>query len=375
MPKRHHVNPPLNLYKKIALTFIVLTIILIGIIFYFTLSYAYLTIYPKTQEIKTDFNFIIVEDPSLQNIEEGIFTGKVVNQVITDQKSFATTGTKEVSADAAGSVKIVNTLNQEQILIPTTRLLTADNILFRLKDRVTIPGKSTVTAAVYPDDPTKPLAKAGTKFTIPGLNTTLQKYIYAEAEQDFQTGGQTVQAISQAEIDQAVAEFSEEAAQKVFASEDSSKTKILSKEITEQTLSNKVGDTVDSYTLTLKIKVIGVIFDAQPVTIYAEKLIESLVPNDKVLVSSNTNQLIYEIEKYDLDNKLVQIKSAVNGVAVIGLDSPILDKTKLVKLSAGEVQSYLENFEDIASAEITFFPAWVKKMPRFPDHIIIKIKQ
>lgn len=374
MPKRHHVNPPLNLYKKIALTFIVLTIILIGIIFYFTLSYAYLTIYPKSQEIKNDFNFIIVEDQSLQDIEAGIFAGRVVNQIISDQKSFETTGTKDISADAAGSVKLVNTLNQEQILIPKTRLLTPDNILFRLKDRVIIPGKSTVTATVYPDDPSKPLATAGTKFTIPGLNTTLQKYIYAETAQDFQAGGQTVKAISQSEVDKAVAEFSEEAAQKVFASEDSSKTKILSKEITEQILSNKVGDAVDSYTLTLKIKVVGVIFDAQPVKTYAQKLIESLVPNDKVLVSNNADQLIYVIEKYDMDNKLVQIKSTINGVAVLRADSPILDTSKLVKLSSAEVQSYLENFEDIEKAEITFFPAWVKKMPRFPDHIIIKIK-
>jgi hypothetical protein len=373
--KRHPINPPLNIYKKIALSFIILTLVLVGVIFYFSLSYAYITIYPKAEEVKSDFNLIITENVTAENQKEGIFLGKVLNQTLEGEKTFLTTGTKPLVGDLVGKVKLTNELSKSQILIPTTRLLTADGILFRLKNRVEIPAKGTIEADVYADDLAKPLAKAGTKFTIPGLSPTLQKLVYAEAMVDFKSSGQEIQAISQDEQTKALSEFSDELAQQIFKEEDSNLVKVLNKEVIEKSFDHKVGDATPSYKLTLKIKVSGVMFEEAPIKTFAKDTLTSLVPADKQLTNDNSDKLIYEIVKADFANKTVQLKSSVSGTVVLSELSPIFDKEKLAKMKVDEIKSYLKTFEEIDSVDIAFFPSFLKKMPYFRDHIIIKIVQ
>ncbi|MFC1599124.1 hypothetical protein ACFL2U_03935, partial [Patescibacteria group bacterium] len=309
-----------------------------------------------------------------ENMNEGIFSGDIVNQTIEGEKTFSTTGTKLILGDTVGKVKLTNELTKEQVLVATTRLLTSDNVLYRLNDRVSIPAGGSVDATVFADDDSKPLAKAGTKFTIPGLSESLQKLVYAETNNDFAADGATVKAISQEELDSALETLSEELALQVVSQEDSSNTKILTKEVIEQEFSDQVGAEVNEYTLRLKLAIVGVIFEAEPVNLYSRELLQSLVPTGRELIGSSSDNLLYEIEKYDLDNELAQIKSTINGNVILSEDSPILDRDKLIKLNFDEIKTYLENFDDVQKAEINFFPSWVKKIPYFQDHIIIKIK-
>ena len=66
----------------------------------------------------------------------------------------------------------------------TTRLLTPDNILFRIKKGITVPANGEIEVNIYPDDENfKDIVKP-TKFTIPGLSEKLQKIIYAESRSD-----------------------------------------------------------------------------------------------------------------------------------------------------------------------------------------------
>jgi len=375
MHHRHHINPPLSIYKKIALTFIILAVILIGVIFYFTLSYAYITIYPKQEQVKTDFNFVIVEDEKGVNPLAGIFAGKIVDQTFEGEKLLLTTGTKQLAGDIVGKVKITNGLSKNQTLVATTRLLSPEGTLYRLKNKVEVPAAGTIDAEVYADDSTKPLAKAGTKFTIPGLSETLQKIVFAESLQDFVTNGQMVKAVSQEEMDKALADYEEELAQQAVKEEDSGKIKVLNKEVLSKTFDATPGDEVLNYHLKLKLKVSGVIFADQDVKVFAQESLASQISVDKQSVASNSDNLVYEVEKVDLNNKLAQLKSSISGVAIISLNSPILERDKLVKLSFDEIKAYLENFEQIERVDITFFPSWVKKVPYFQDHIIIEIAQ
>lgn len=370
-----HVNPPLNIYKKIAISFIILTLILVVVIFYFTMSYAYVTIYPKQEQVKTDFNFAISENPTALSPDQGIFAGKIVEQTTEGEKLLITTGKKTVSGDIVGRVKITNGLTKNQTLVATTRLLTPDDVLYRLKERVEIPAKGTAEANVYADNPSLALAKAETKFTIPGLSPSVQTLVYAQALQDFKASGQEIFAISQAELDKAVADFSQELAQQAIKNEDTSKTSVLSKEVIDKKFDHKVGDEVLNYNLKLKIKVTGVIFDNTDLKNFALKSLNSQVPNDKQLLSSDVDKLIYNIDKIDFKNKLAQLKSTISGITIISENSPILQHDKLARLSADDAVSYLQTFDSVERAKIAFFPSWVKKMPYFVDHIVIKIVQ
>ncbi|MCX6740729.1 MAG: hypothetical protein NTZ49_05910 [Candidatus Parcubacteria bacterium] len=376
MTHRHHINPPLNIYRKIALGFIVITAILIGVIFYFALSYAYITVYPKSQEVNTDFNFIVVENPQNVNLEEGIIVGKIINEELEDERTFPSTGTKILmDNDIVGRVRITNNLTKSQALVATTRLLTADNILFRLKNRVDIPAKSSIEAEVYADDPSQPLSKSGTKFTIPGLSSALQILVYAEAISDFNASGQPVLVVSQEDLDKALALMSDELAQKSIKDIPAETAKVLSKEIISQEFSNKVGDQVNNFKIKLKLRVKGVTFNQGDVKKFSQKALQSIIPTDKQVVADNSDKLIIELDKIDTTNRLAQLKSNVKGVVIISENSQILDRDKLIRLKLDEIKAYLENFEDIEKVEISFFPKWVKKMPFFQDHIIIRVNK
>ncbi|MCX6743630.1 MAG: hypothetical protein NT116_05355 [Candidatus Parcubacteria bacterium] len=356
MPHRHHINPPLSIYRKIAFSFIVLTIILIGVVFYFTLSYSYITITPKEKEVSTDFNFIIVED--------------------TDgEKELDATGSQQVSSEFSGKVKLINKLGATQSLIVKTRLLSPDGTLFRLKNQTEIPAGGSQVADVYPDDPTKTTATNGTKFTIPGLSQNMQQFVYAEADGDFISAGQVFKVVSQEDLDKAVSSYADELAQQALKDADPNMAKILSKEIITKEFSQKAGDQIDKFKIKLNIKVIGVIFDENQVKTFAKKTLDGQVTADYQLISDSSDQLIYEIEKTDLANRLVQIKSNIKGMMIISENSQILDRDKLIRMSQQDLKSYLENFDNIERVDINFFPSWAKKMPFFQDHIIIKINK
>jgi hypothetical protein len=375
MSRRHHINPPLNVYRKIALSFIIIVAVLIGVIFYFTLSYAYVTVYPNAQEIKSDFNFIVVEDEQSVNSEEGIFGGKIIDQTIEAEKVFPATGNTILAGDTLGKVKIFNNLDRSQVLIATTRLLTSDNILFRIKNRVDIPARGSVETVAYPDDPTKPLVKAGTKFTVPGLSASLQEIVYAQAIEDFVASGQPVTVVSKDDLTKAQAAYAEELAQQAIAGIGDDKSKVLKTEILSEEYSNKEGDQVSEFKLKLKVKVSGALFDQDEVVAYSKKVLDQVLPEGKEIVSDSSDKLIFELEKVDSANKLAQLKSNIAGMVVISEKNSIFDLAKFKKMSVEELKSSLSNIEDIEKVEVKMFPSWMKKMPYFQDHIIIKVNK
>lgn len=376
MTHRHHINPPLNVYRKIALGFIVITAILIGVIFYFALSYAYITVYPKSQEVNTDFNFIVVENIQNVNLEEGIIAGKIISEEIEDEQVFPSSGTKILAdTDIVGRVKITNNLTKSQALVATTRLLTVDNILYRLKSRVDIPAKGTIETEVYADDPAQALAKSGTKFTIPGLSSNLQTLVYAEAITDFNASGQPVLVITQEDLDKALELLTDELSQRLVKDIPAETAKVLSKEVISTEYSHKVGEQVNNFKIKLNLRVKGVTFDQEEVRKFSQKALQSIIPTDKQVAADNSDKLIIELDKIDTTNRLAQLKSNIKGVVVISENSQILDRDKLIRLKLDEIKAYLENFEDIEKVEISFFPKWVKKMPFFQDHIIIRVNK
>ncbi len=134
--------------------------------------------------------------------EAGQTSGKFLEVSKDAFGTFQATGKRIAEGRAEGKVKIINNSAGAQTLVATTRLLRND-ILFRLKDRVTVLAGGEVEAAVYADQ----IGAAGDigpgKFTIPGLSPTLQKLIYAESEAPMVGGAVETTVVSEADIEQA----------------------------------------------------------------------------------------------------------------------------------------------------------------------------
>jgi len=73
------------------------------------------------------------------------------------------------SSKAGGFVKLINKNNKDQTLIATTRLLSSDNKLYRLKEKVVIPQNSEIRAWVEADQEGEDFVGPAGKMIIPGL--------------------------------------------------------------------------------------------------------------------------------------------------------------------------------------------------------------
>lgn len=375
--KRTVINtstPPLNIYRKIASVFVILTVALVFVIFYYALTYAFVTVTPNPEESTYDLN-LTVSDQAQEDQEKGIFPGTIINQEMTISDTFQASGTKQLMSGLTGTVEITNTSSKNQPLVKTTRLLTADGVLFRINENVVVPAGGKVQATVYQDNPTQPaIVKTGDKLTVPGLNATSQTLIFATATADF-NGTATVQKfITKEDLDKATTDLLNRLQSSVTANASADSLIILKPEIVTKEFSHLADEIFDNFTATLKVQMQGAITPRTPVENFTRRVIESQLSDDKEIISFDKDKTTYTIDFIETDNHKAQIQAHVVAIVIIRKDSQILDRSKMVGLGKEELISYLENFKEIKSADVKFFPFWVSKVPRFPDHIIIEVK-
>lgn len=369
---RNRINPPLAVYKKIAFTFITITIAIIAVVFYFAVSYAYITIHPTPDNISADFILTVVSDAQKAQPAQGMVAGTIVDQSVTASGTFPVSGTIALQQGATSRVRIVNNFSRSQQLVATTRLLTPEQVLYRIKNSVTVPVGGSVEADIYADNPTTAVRLLkGTKLTIPGLFEPIQEKIFAETVMDAVGEPKTVRAVTETDIAKSTDDLVQGELQKLL-SDKLSQVRIISKEVLSQQWSAKPGDQTDTITGTVTVRVRGVMFDEAPVRSYAEGVLVGLLPPGKQLVSTG-EQILYSIQKIDPDGSVAVIKGSVAGVGVMAEDNPLLDRSKFIRLNPAVLESYLRNIDGVESVDISFFPSWNKVMPRFEDHIIVTI--
>src|SRR3989338_4577127 len=151
VPRRQQTNPtieqPVRLYKFIALTFLVLTILLLGVIVFMSTKRTVITIESKPTPVD------VTTQVTVGGKTAAAVSGQVATTIVGESMTFQPTGTREEPAVATGTVKIINETDAAQALVRTTRLLTADGTLFRINQKVLVPARGTAEVDVYADQP------------------------------------------------------------------------------------------------------------------------------------------------------------------------------------------------------------------------------
>ncbi|MEK7084544.1 MAG: hypothetical protein AAB932_04885, partial [Patescibacteria group bacterium] len=122
-------DTPVRLYKIIALSFLLLTLILLGVIVFMSSKRATITITSKGEPVEMNQTVTVGKQTNDETI-----LGIVTSTVVSGRESYRPEGDKEVFSRAEGVVTLVNETAFDQPLVATTRLLTPEGILFRLKD-------------------------------------------------------------------------------------------------------------------------------------------------------------------------------------------------------------------------------------------------
>lgn len=375
-----------TIYKKLIISFVFILFLLGAVIVYFTLNKVEITIFPKLVNKQAQFYVDVYEEmPENPGGENLTVTGQIEELDVEISGTYNATGEKEISADGdypiVGKVTLFNDQSEEQSLIRKTRLLSPDDKLFRLSEKVSIPAEGSLEVDVYYDPEETEFEKVGpAKFTIPGLGNSLQELVYAESSEPFIKPGNKVKFVQRSDIENAVEELSAKKLEEVV---DSLKSKhggtspvalAYKGEVVGEETDAIAGEIADQVTVTVKLKVIAVILDREAIYAAIDEQLNKDLGDGYELVNLVFNNLKYFIDKYDLVANTAQIEVLAEGNLRLTVENENLDKSNFIGLTKEQLVQYFQTMEDVKETEISFYPSWLSKVPSMLDHIHIDIQ-
>jgi len=373
-----------KIYGRIIISFVVLAVILILLIIYFSFSKTVISITASPQEAKYSFQISVKKDltESEKNNNEAI-SGLIFETRLSDKKTTSDLSSQEkIPAKATGTVTIHNNWTQTQALAATTRLLSTSGILFRTMERVDVPARGQIEVEVVADQEGEQGNIGPTKFEIVALSTELKQKIYAESTAAMTGGLVDKKIVTQENLDKAYQDLTNEMLVKaksnlqeqlnkensVYQINDQS----LTYEVIEKKSTPEVGEQADELTVELKLKVAAVAFLEKDLKTIAQNKLSSNTPQGQLLNSTEPT-VIYILESYNLSNQTAVLKVTATGQSIIQLSSQIFAKSNLLKKSRQEIINYFKDFEEIKGVQVNFSPFWVLKSSSTPNQIEIKI--
>ncbi len=371
-------RPSLKLYRRIAVTFVVFTFLTLAAVVYLSFSRATVHVVSEARAISTTFVADVVVAPVEDTDIQGVVVSNVFEQA-TEKTIEVGTSTKHVEGKARGMVTIYNKTGKAQPLVATTRLLTPENILFRIDSGVTVPANGSVEVTVHADEPGAAGEIGPGTFTIPGLSVSLQTSIYAESVVAFTGGVEQVGVVTQEDLDAAAEALQ---AEMIAAARDTLRLEAngtytgeaFFPEVMEKKSDTPPGTESGVVRISMKLRVIAVFFDQDMLQQIAEAKLYEQVPKGIDLRKTNADQLHVNVDHYDLEAQLANLSVTIAGEGELAATSDVFNKDQMLGKSAGEVERMLESSDAIKDVEIRFTPFWLKRMPTLKDHIRIIVE-
>jgi hypothetical protein len=378
MVSRHHQTSlssqqPVRFYKIIAISFLVITLILLGIIVFMSSKRAEIVIVakPTPVDVSTDVKIGSVSGGS--DIE-----GVVTSTVVSVTKSFQVTGNREEPALAGGNVTLQNDSPSAQGLVATTRLLSDGGVLFRLKNAVTVPANGKIVAEVYADKPGKEGNIGPAKFTIPGLNEARQKQVYAMSEAPMSGGMKTVGSLGSDDFESAKRSFADalqKQGESVLGARLGDKKAVFTLESYDVTSTAQVGATVSSFDLIGSGTVVGIFYDNTEMTTLAKSLLAKRAIDNSEIIETNEKDPTVTFAEYNKEKMVATVHLFYDGVATLNPQSKQIDRTMFFGKNKEEVRRYLLTLDHVHSVDVQFHPAWMQSVPHITDHVQVTVKE
>ncbi|PIR75415.1 MAG: hypothetical protein COU34_02905 [Candidatus Magasanikbacteria bacterium CG10_big_fil_rev_8_21_14_0_10_43_9] len=361
-------------YKFVALIFLAITLILFGVIVFMSSKRAIITITTRPEPVDITTTIGVNAD-SARTI-----AGSVVTTTVSGTNTYFPTGNKEEPGLAVGTVTIHNETSLDQPLIATTRLLSSDDVLFRIKDRVLVPAGGTVKANVYADQEGSGSDIGPTKFTIPGLHDAKQSVIYATSDTAMSGGIRKIGSVSQDDVEKAkkmLAEELKEDAKASLAAKVDSNLLLSVYDVSDPTytVGATIGEEVSEFTLSANMTVVGVFFSPDDVQTLASDVLMSRAIDDAEYIEPSDAAPVVTLGSYDLERQEAELDVTYTGRATINPESKQLSKIAFYGKTKDEVRRYLLSLDHVYGVDVHLRPAWTQTIPHVADHVDIVVKQ
>lgn len=365
----------LRSYKKTAIGFLSLAIALLLAIAYVSFSSATITVTPRETDGSIEITAEVRTDPA-----EGEVEGEIKTISLEGERIEAISGeTHEVPAKATGTVKLVNDWSRSQQLVATTRLLSKEGVLFRIKKSVTVPARATLMAEVYADKTGKEGELPPTTFTIPGLNNDLQKQIYATSAVPMSGGVIQKVGVGAGDVDRAAEEIAKQIMENGMAEIKKmwelglGNAEIYQKKFLSVDSNPPPGSDAKSFKVKAKVQVTGIRYNKEKLYALAEAKLKQKAGSDEELVSVDRDNFTIEVSKIDTETNIATLRARLAGKFSITEKSAVLDPDQLVGLTKTSVQNYLRGFHSIEDVKVKISPFWLNRLPNLKNRINIKV--
>jgi len=308
----------------LVIIFLILVAVFLGLYLWQTLTKPKIVSYVSTstntnikqtpqQNVTLEFP-IQVNTKTSEDLASGVIAGRILEKTLEKTKEYQTTGIKSSTEKATGQVSIINNYSAAQALMATTRLLSSKGILYRIKSGITVPAHGQVAVDIVADQAGKEYEIGPEQFTIPGLSSSMQKYIYAKSDQPTSGGVKEINILSQQDLDIAQADLKKELAAEALSNftaelkEGESLMPIaLSEEIIESKASKKVNDETNDFPLTMKIKNQYLAFPKEDLITYSKEELSKKIPSNKKVDNYTLAEPAYVLNNYNTESGLVSL--------------------------------------------------------------------
>ncbi|MBI3459237.1 hypothetical protein HY061_03195 [Candidatus Azambacteria bacterium] len=369
---------------------IILILILVIGGYLYLFSGVTVTVNTLVSPINLDLNILAgVKNPVVDSSKN-----QVPAQLIRVEKSlnqkFIVTGEKEVETKARGKIIVLNAFSSvKQFLKIDTRFRSDGGKIFKSITSMTVPGAKIEDGKVIPsrteveviaDDIGSDYNIAPTNFTIPGFEGTSKFKGFTGESVKAMSGGAKgkVKVVTASDIEKAKSELGKRLSENLKSGLFENIPKNLEflpaayrEDIFESVAKpglNEIGETFE-YRISGQAR--GLIFDKNDVEkIITFNLSKELKPDD-VLVNVG-RKLDYALNRIDFDNGLLELKLTLKSGYYKKIDEDLL-KENLLGKSEDAVKSILLGDKRIDSAQISFWPFWIKSVPTKLDRIQLKV--
>ena len=373
----HTPAVPLMLYRRIAIAFIIVVVAVLLIVMYLSTMQAVIHVKPVAKDFSSD----LIVHTSVSPIDATEVRGVVVSGTMNKTKTFepSASGAKQVDGISTGTVTLTNKTNAPQSLIATTRLLTSDQVLFRLDKGVVVPAGGSIDTVVHADKPGITGDVAPGHFTIPGLNAQKQISIFADNKVAFTGGVTTVAVVSKDELQKSIDALKEEItndAKDMLRAQAGTgyDGEIFTSDLVSQKTSIEPDTESKSYDVTETVTVTGVFYDHTALKqLFTQHLYDGLGQGQD-FNGTKINDMKVTIDQYDSAQKAASLHANLEGKMIITRTNKALDVSRFVGMSEDDVRKTLIGDGTAESVEVDFFPFWLNRIPRLKDHITIDFK-
>lgn len=377
-PREAFPAPPSpGIYKKIAYSFVALTLLVVFAALWFSSVRATVSVRVTREPTQVSADVSVARAPG-----EDQLAGRVVQGVFEKIQEFGVQEGqgKSVEGTSKGTVRLYNTSGSDQPLVKTTRLLTSDGRLYHISDGVTVPAKGTVDVDAYADAPGKSFDfDQKKKMTVPGLSESRQQSVYAENITAFTGGESLVRVLTKADID-AAGKVLEDAilaqarqALQAEVSDGRFTEAVYVVKRTEEKTDVQVGEEANSFLMSMKLDVTGVYYNKTDLQALVREKVQSKVPEGRVIASRDPTRMDFSVESADAGSEMATIRVTAEILTKI-TDTSIISKDDIVGLPVLDAERLLEQKNGIEKATITVRPGWVRRLPTLHDHITIKLE-